>query len=82
MRDKRWADTAALRVALAAVIAGKSSDPAAISPAQAARWDDRSSTAKVDLPGVTAAKSKLPLVLLLVAAVLALLVGVGAVWYL
>jgi serine/threonine-protein kinase len=84
-RDKRFADTNELRAALAALAAGSGTAkvlPA--SPVQAARWDDRSSTAKVDLPGGAAegGKSKLPLVLLLVAAVAALLVGVAAVWYL
>jgi serine/threonine-protein kinase len=90
-RDKRWASTAELRTALAALLAGKPAvipaapvpAPAPAPPAQAARWDDRSSTAKVDLPGGGGAtKNKVPLVVLLVTAIVALLVGVGAVWYL
>jgi tRNA A-37 threonylcarbamoyl transferase component Bud32 len=83
-RDKRFADTAELRAALAALASGSGTAkvmPAA--PVQAARWDDRSSTAKVELQaGGETPKSKLPLLLLLVAAVAALLVGVAAVWYL
>jgi eukaryotic-like serine/threonine-protein kinase len=88
-RDKRWANTAELRTALAALLAGR---PAVITapapaatvppPAQAARWDDRSSTAKVDLPGGDAAKAKVPLLVLLITAIVALVIGVAAVWYL
>ncbi len=86
-RDKRWADTAALRAALASLLSGQASGKPAGGPipsaaVQASRWDDRSSTAKVELPGVEGVRSKVPLLLLLVAALVALMVGAGAVWYL
>jgi serine/threonine-protein kinase len=84
-RDKRFADTGELRAALAALSAPPKAAPAPVpaAPVQAQRWDDRSATARVDLPGTpTTPKSKTPLVALLVAAVVALLVGVVAVYYL
>jgi serine/threonine-protein kinase len=76
-RDKRWANTAELRAALAPLM-GERSGPIALPPQQAAKFEERSNTAKVDLPG----GSKLPLVLLVVGVVVALLVGVAAVVYL
>src|SRR6476469_2357436 len=64
-RDKRWANTAQLRAALAPLL-GDRSGPIALTPppAQAAHWEDRSNTAKVDLPGDGGiAKNRLPLIL-------------------
>jgi serine/threonine-protein kinase len=80
-RDKRWANTAELRAALAPLM-GDRSGPIALTPsppAQAVAFDERTSTGKVDVPG---GKSNLPLILLVVGVVTALVVGLVAVLYL